>query len=98
MCRHVQGGYDMIMYGDSLTDGWSWSTRGLPVFEKFFGMYRVLNAGITGATCRCEVTAIVFVHAASQRSVQQYASSALLKGSDEGAATQRLVTRHCWLF
>ena len=47
---HVQGGYDMIMYGDSLTDGWSWSTRGLPVFQKYFGKYKVLNAGISGVT------------------------------------------------
>ena len=38
----------MIMYGDSLTDGWTWSTRGLPAFQKYFRKYRVLNAGITG--------------------------------------------------
>ncbi len=38
----------MVMYGDSLTDGWTWSTRGLPAFQQYFGKYRVLNAGITG--------------------------------------------------
>ena len=43
----------MVMYGDSLTDGWTWSTRGQAAFQKYFGLYRVLNAGITGTPRLC---------------------------------------------
>ena len=53
----MQGGYDMVMYGDSLTDGWTWSTRGLAAFQKYFGKYRVLNAGITGVARHSPPTA-----------------------------------------
>ena len=66
------------MYGDSLTDGWSWSTSGLPAFEKYFGKYKVLNAGISGAPRRCEAMPDGIACKVSQLDFQQHACSALM--------------------
>lgn len=45
--RAKQGEVDLIFIGDSITQGWE-GDRGQPIWEKFYGKRKAMNAGISG--------------------------------------------------
>ena len=46
--RVKQGKVDLVMLGDSLTDGWAWSNAGQPIWKKHYGARNAVNMGISG--------------------------------------------------
>jgi len=50
VARVKQGGIDLMLMGDSITDGWS--NGGRAVFQKEFGGWKTANFGIGGDTCQ----------------------------------------------
>jgi beta-glucosidase len=43
------GGIDLLLQGDSITDGWD-SAANKPVMDKYFGKYKTANFGVSGDT------------------------------------------------
>jgi beta-glucosidase len=43
------GGIDLLLQGDSITDGWD-SAQNKPVMDKYFGKYKTANFGVSGDT------------------------------------------------
>jgi lysophospholipase L1-like esterase len=50
VARAKQGNIDLLLQGDSITDGWAQSGRA--VFQKEFGGWKTANFGIGGDTCQ----------------------------------------------
>jgi lysophospholipase L1-like esterase len=50
VARAKQGNMDLLLQGDSITDGWSGG--GKAVFQKEFGGWKTANFGIGGDTCQ----------------------------------------------
>jgi len=48
--RAQQGGIDLLLHGDSITDFWAQNDANKAVFEKYFGAYRTANFAISGDT------------------------------------------------
>jgi beta-glucosidase len=44
------GGFDILFYGDSITDGWDDESGGARVFDKYFADAKVANFGVSGDT------------------------------------------------
>src|SRR4051794_22096408 len=50
VARAKQGDIDLLLQGDSITDGWGQGGRA--IFQKEFGGWKVANFGIGGDTCQ----------------------------------------------
>jgi lysophospholipase L1-like esterase len=48
--RAKQGGIDLLLDGDSITDFWAQNDANKAVFDKYFGTYRTANFAISGDT------------------------------------------------
>jgi lysophospholipase L1-like esterase len=48
--RAKQGGIDLLLDGDSITDFWGQNDANKAVFDKYFGTYRTANFAISGDT------------------------------------------------
>lgn len=51
LARIRQGGVDLLMIGDSITQGWS--TEGRQVWNTYYGHRRAVNLGFNGAPNMC---------------------------------------------